>query len=788
MASRSVKNRPSVKKKHPWYGLLIFVTVLVAVVAAGGVGVYALGSSWLAPETLPDYRNLDSFNVSKASEVVSSDESTQLAKFQAENREQIELNQISPYIVQGTVATEDERFYDHGGFDLAGIARAVVVNITGSGKEGASTITQQVVRNTILFDEMNDISIKRKVREMYLSVKVEELYSKDEILLMYLNTINYGSGAYGIQAASQRYYSKNAADLTLSEAATLIGIPQSPTYNNPIDNPETCLARRNLVLDRMLSNGYITQEEHDTAKLEPIVLNPTVPTVDGIVAYPYFTSYVRYVLTDPNGPYNFTEEEILKGGYRVVTTLDTTLQGEAETAVANKEESLAYATGTDALQGSLVSIEPSTGHIKALVGGRDWATDKFNLATGDLTSANPGRPCGSSFKTFTLIAALEAGISPQTILDCSNPAVLPEAGYPASSPLNNINNRNFGYRTIAGAFEVSSNTGFVRLQMSLGADKVVEVAQRMGITSPLNAVGSLTLGQQNVTMLDMSSAYSAIANNGVHVDSTPILKIYDSEGNLIVDNTTPDTELARTKSAQVISPEVAHAATEVMKTVVTGSEGTGSDARLSSGQTVAAKTGTSSSYMDITFCGITPQLSTAIWFGDKSNQVEIPSSTGAGDVFSEFMNAALRGQPLEDFDYAAAPSYKAYTDTKYHIGGTSSSSNKSEDKASTDTGNGSSGTTGNGTTGGGTSGGGTTGGGTTGGGTDPGTGGGTDPGTGGGTGGGTDPGTGGGTGGDTGGGTGGGTNPGTGGGTTPSSVSLRFESAVWSRMLLPFAS
>ncbi|MEG1245768.1 transglycosylase domain-containing protein, partial [Gordonibacter sp.] len=737
MASRSIKNRPSIKKKHPWYGLLIFVTVLVAVIAAGGVGVYALGSSWLDPETLPDYQNMDSFNVSQASEVYANDDATQLAKFQAENREEVELNQISAYVAQGTIATEDERFYDHGGFDLAGIARALVVNVTGSGKEGASTITQQLIRNTILFDEMNDISIKRKVREMYLSVKVEELHSKDEILLMYLNNINYGSGAYGIQAASQRYYSKNATDLTLTEAATLVGIPQSPTYNNPIDNEENCLARRNLVLDRMLSNGYITQEEHDAAKLEPLALNPTAPTVDGILDSPYFTSYVRYVLTDPKGAYNFSEEEILKGGYRIVTTLDPTLQREAETAVANKEAELARMVqwqleeGQDpnALQGSLVSIEPSTGHVKALVGGRDWATDKFNLATGDPTSANPGRACGSSFKTFTLIAALEAGISPQTMIDCSNPAILPEVGYPASSPLNNINNINFGYRSIAGAFEVSSNTGFVRLQSSLGADKVVEIAERMGITSPLNPVGSLTLGEQNVTILDMSSAYSAIANNGVKVDTTPILKIYDAEGNLIIDNTVPDTELARTHGSQVISPEVAHAATEVMKTVVTGYQGTGSDARLSSGQVVAAKTGTSSDYKDITFCGITPQLSTSVWFGDKNREVSLPSSIGAGDVFSEFMSAALRDKPLEDFEYAADPQYKTYSDTKYHVGGYSSSSSNSgsndSSSSDTDTGNGTGGTTGGGSSGGtgtpGTPG-------------TPGTGGGTDPGTGGGTG------------------------------------------------------
>ncbi|MFR3091480.1 MAG: transglycosylase domain-containing protein [Eggerthella lenta] len=222
-------------------------------------GVYALGSSWIGD--LEDYDASDAgqLNSSLPSIMLASD-GTELARFQVEYRDPVELDQISEYVREGTVATEDERFYEHGGFDLAGIARAVYVNLTGSGKEGASTITQQLVRNTILADEMNDISFKRKVREMYLSVKLEEQYSKDEILLMYLNTINYGSGAYGIEAASQRYFSKHASELTLAEAAALIGIPQSPTYNNPIDHEDNCLARRNLVLDRMLTNGYITQK------------------------------------------------------------------------------------------------------------------------------------------------------------------------------------------------------------------------------------------------------------------------------------------------------------------------------------------------------------------------------------------------------------------------------------------------------------------------------------------------------------------------------------------------
>lgn len=662
VASRSIKNRPSAKKKHPSIALLVIVTVFAAVILAGGVGVYALGSSWL--QDLPDYEDADAFNTAMPSEVYASDDKTLLARFQLENREPVTLDEVSDYVKKGTVATEDERFYEHGGFDLWGIARALVVNITGSGREGASTITQQFVRNTILAEEMDDISLKRKVREMYLSVKLEERYSKDEILLMYLNTINYGSGAHGIQAASQRYFSKDATDLTIAEAATLIGIPQSPSYNNPIDNPDNCIARRNVVLERMESNNVITPQEHEAAKAEPLVLNPTVPSNDGIVMYPYFASYVRDLLTDPDGPYKYSVNEVFKGGLRITTTLDLTMQQQAEAAVAAKLETM-----PESIDGSLVAVDPATGHIKALVGGKDYYTSQVNLATG--TGGGGGRPCGSSFKTFTLLAALEQGISPQTMVDCSSPANIQGYGI----PLQNIDNINYGTRSIARAFAVSSNTGFVRLEMAVGVDKVADMARRLGITSPLSDEDpSLTLGTHNVTMLDMAGAYATIANAGVHHDPTPILRIVDSSGR-VTDNSAPAGD-------QVISPEVAHAASEVMKGVVSSYEGTGTDAYLPSGQTVAAKTGTSSDYLDITFCGITPQLSVAIWLGDPENDTQVPEHTGAGDVFRNFVSEALQGQPLEDFPYASDPVYQSFSNSTYHVGGYYSSSSSSNSGSS----------------------------------------------------------------------------------------------------------
>ena len=642
MASRSIKKRYSTKQKRGSTIFLAVLSIIAAVVAACAIGLWALCSSWL--QDLPDPTEVNAYNQARTTTVLANDETTVLAEFQLENRDPVELSEVSQYVLLATVDTEDERFYEHRGVDLAGIARAIVVNITG-GQEGASTITQQLVRQTVLSSEMNEISIKRKVREIYLALKVEETYSKEDILQMYLNTINYGSGAYGIQAAAERYFSKNASELTLVEAATLVGIPQSPTYNNPIDNPDNCLERRNLVLNRMLTNGDITQSEYDQAVAEPLELNTSDISTDGIYKYPYFTSYVRDTLLND---YAYTSDQLFQGGLTVVTTLDPKMQDAAEAAAAKKLES-----ADPALTMGIVAIDPDNGYIKAMVGGKDWTNNKVNVATG---SGGGGRPAGSTFKTYALVAAIEAGIDPQkTYVDCGTTAKLP--GW----EVHNIDYHDYGVRTIARAFAVSSNTGFARISMSLGPEKIAEVAHRMGIESDLVAEGGLALGADSspVTPLEMADAYATIANGGTRYDSTPILRVTDSEGNVLIDNSNPEGERA-------ISAETAHAATEVMKLVVNSSEGTGRRAVLSSGQPVAGKTGTQENSMDIWFCGITPQLSVACWIGDPHNQVAV-GNVGADDVFHDFMEVALEGQPIEQFPEADDPDYKDYDDDKYEI-------------------------------------------------------------------------------------------------------------------------
>lgn len=619
MSVRTRKKRAHRKKRQPLSKAMLALVIVLVIFGAGGIAVAAAAAVWL--QDLPDYKDSSAFNYAQKTSVYANDGTTLLAEFYVENRDPIELSEMSDYVLEGTVATEDERFYEHDGVDMLGIARAIVVNLTGTGREGASTITQQFVRNTVLADEANESTIKRKVREAYISLELEKMFSKDEILQMYLNTINYGQGAYGIEAASQLYFSKPAKDLTLPEAATLIGIPQSPTYNNPVDNPENCLARRNLVLDRMLSNNYITQEERDEAQQTPLTLNITrEEETNGIMKYDYFTSYVRDTLLQ-----DYSVNEVFKGGLNVKTTLDPHVQDLAEEAVNRKLDSL-----PENLECALVAIDPDTGFIQAMVGGRDYKTNEFNLAT------QAKRQAGSSFKTFTLLAALDEGYSPETNLNCTSKVKI------GNWDVANYGNANYGTRSIESAFAVSSNTGFAELCTEIGPDKVADMAHKCGIESDLESVPSITLGVEEVSALEMAQAYATIANGGTLHKANCIEEIKDSSGQVIYH--------ADTRGDKVLNTDLTQAAVEVMEGVV--QKGTGRNAALYNGQPVGGKTGTSEDYRDKWFCGITPQISVAIWIGDR-NEKSMPTWVACDSIFGDFVNKLLRGQDKEEFPKGA---------------------------------------------------------------------------------------------------------------------------------------
>lgn len=624
LARRRQRQKKSVAF-HVGFGIIITMVVILSV---GAVAAYGLVTSWL--QDLPDYTSVDAFNMARKTRIYAADGTTLLAELYLEDRDPVGWDEIAQDLKDATVATEDERFYEHDGVDIAGIARALIVNlVSGSTQEGASTITQQFVRNTLLLDEMNEMSIKRKVREAYIALQIEKMYTKDEILLMYLNTINYGDGAYGVEAAARHYFSKHASELSLAESALIAGIPQSPTNNNPKNYPEAAIERRNLVLNRMLTNGFISQEEYDGAVATPLELNPAPEnSSDGIYAYPYFTSWVRKVLLD-----EYSTDEVFKGGLTVYTTLDIPKQNAAEQACWDK---LAWLE--DDVEISLTSIDPDTGYVVALVGGRDYYSDQFNLAT------QAQRQAGSCFKTFTLVGSIEAGISPQTIVNCSSPLQF------GNWRVENYGGASYGSMSIQSATQISSNTGYARIINKIGAPAVVDVAQRMGIMTPLEAVPSITLGSQGVNTLEMASAYGTLATGGIYHAPKFITKIINSDGEVIYD------ALQDMAGEQRISPEVAHAAVEVLKTVVTS--GTATSAQLY-GQVSAGKTGTSQNYRDSMYCGITPQLSTSVWIGSRTDRA-IDDNMGGSNccpVWREYMTMALEGMPTERFPTAPDPEY-----------------------------------------------------------------------------------------------------------------------------------
>ena len=611
--------------------------IIVALISTGflcfrGVtSVFAMYNSWI--DELPTI-NSDSFNFAEDSYMYASDGKTQLAKFQLEKRDPVTLDQVSEYVKVATVDTEDVRFYEHNGVDPQGIARALFNNLTGGALEGASTITQQLVRNTALSEEATDITLERKAREAELALEMEKNYSKEEILNMYLNTINYGDGCYGIEAAAQNYFQTPAKDLSLSQAATLAGIPQSPTAFNPKENPEKCLERRNQVLDRMYAAGDITKEAHDAAVVAELGLDPAPDEPQqGIYAYPYFTSFVRDELMKPDNIYGCSYADLFRGGLKIYTTLDTTMQDKAEQACRDQ-----YNAMDPDLDAALVAMDPTNGYVKAIVGGNDFYKDQWNIAT------QGGRPSGSTFKVFTLAAAIEQGISPQASIDCSSPIKLA-----SGDEINNFGKASYGRRTISDATAISSNTGYYRLTEKIGVNSLIEMAHRLGIDSELSPYPIIVLGTENVTPLEMAEAYSSIASGGIHRDYVIITRIEDKNGDVLFENA--DT------SERVLDEKVAGAVTEVLRGVFEKSYATAYGSGPSNGQPVAGKTGTGVEYRDHWLVGYSPNLTCSVWIGNRDYSSTSESLT-ANNLWHNFMSSALEGTEITYFPVVASPEYK----------------------------------------------------------------------------------------------------------------------------------
>jgi penicillin-binding protein 1A len=542
----------------------------------------------------------------------------------SENRVLVKINKIPQNLQNAFVAVEDARFYDHYGVDPRGILRAVWANMTdGAVSEGGSTITQQLAKNAYL---TQDRTIKRKIQEMFLALQLERQYTKQEILEMYLNQIYFGQGAYGVQAAAQTYFGKNVEDLNLSECAMLAGIPKSPNYYSPLNNLAAANERKETVLDQMEKYGYINSSTANQTKKEALKLAKKAHQGDTTPAA-YFVDYVTQKLIDKYGA-----DAVYKDGLKIYTTLDMDMQHAAEAAMQQLPTYHTDSNGLQQPQGALVAIEPQTGYIKAMVGGR--GNDQFNRAT--MAERQPG----SAFKPFVFISALENKMTPSTIIDDS-PITIGDW-----SPQNY--ERTFsGKVTLRTVAEESMNVPTVKIAQKVGIDRAIYYAQEMGISTlvldgPQNdknlatALGGLTKG---VTPLELASAYGTFANRGIHTEPVSIIKILDRNGKVI--------EQSDKKERSVVSEKSAYLLTDMLKGVIT--HGTGGRANI--GRPAAGKTGTTSDYKDAWFVGYTPDLVAAVWIGNDDNTV-MNGMTGGREpasVWKAFMQKALAGVKAKDF-------------------------------------------------------------------------------------------------------------------------------------------
>ena len=609
-------------------GVLLGVVLLMS--AVGAATAVAAVNTWL--KGLPDYTNPKAFEIAQPTKIFSADGKL-LAKLYLQNREVVPMSQMSTDVVHGVIAVEDERYYQHGGVDPVGIVRALFSTISGN-RQGASTITQQYIRNTILLDERTDMTLARKVREAYLANEVQKTLSKDQILENYLNTVYFGEGAYGVEAASRTFFSKSSKDLTLPEAALIAGLVQSPSRLDPYVNPARAIARRKEVLYRMLYNKYITQVAYDQAVAAPLALKREAQPLDGIYAAPYYVSYVKKLLQQ-----QFSEGVVFNGGLTVRTTLDTRLQDMAD-AVATKK----YNGSKDPMV-AMVAIDPRNGYVKAMVGGRNYAKNKFNFATQGY------RQPGSSFKAFVLVNALQQGMPPDFKVDSNAPVTIPSK--PTPWTVSNNEGTGKGMMSLETATWESVNSVYARVAWALGIKNVAHTANAMGITTHLPNYPSIALGAVNCTPFEMASAYGTLATGGVHYDPIAITSVTDSNGQTIFS--------AQPHGKQVIKSSVAYAATQVLEGVLT--EGTAKASSI--GRPAAGKTGTSQSNRDLWFVGYTPQLVTSVWVGYPLERTVVIDgktafgATAAAPLWASFMKRALAGQAAREFASAPAPNYDA---------------------------------------------------------------------------------------------------------------------------------
>ncbi len=543
-----------------------------------------------------------------------------------EDRTVVSLEAIPDYQRNAVIAAEDRRFYEHDGVDFMSLMRAAHVNVeAGEVEQGGSTITQQLVK--ILFTG-RERSLARKFKEALVAYEIESKTDKNKVLEIYLNTVYFGRGAYGIEAAADKYFGKHASSLTLAESATLAGIIRSPSRYGAPGAEQSTLERRNVVLRQMREQGFISTVDERAARSEPLAFAP--PHEAGQVA-PYFVEYVKRDLVKRLGP-----QRVYEGGLRVFTSLEPDLQ-----AIAEGSASLLSDPSDPEV--ALVALRHSDGRVLAMVGGRDFKSNQFNLAE------QGRRQPGSAFKPFVLVAALEQGVRPDQVFEASPYSVRVTDG--VWNVQNYENQVTAGAMTLQAATDYSVNAVFARLIMQIGPDKVVDVAKRMGIMTQVDPNPAIALGglKKGVSPLEMASAFGTLANNGVRTVPTGVIRVLDDRGKTVYES---DPQPSR-----AIDREVAVQASLMLHDVI--ERGTGAGAKI--GPWAAGKTGTTQSYRDAWFVGWAGDVSTAVWVGNRTAQVPMENVHGIKVTGGSFPAQIWRGFMIEATKARGAPVTPAVT-------------------------------------------------------------------------------------------------------------------------------
>ncbi len=602
-------------------GTMLGITMLGSSVVAGGL--VGLAVSF---RNLPDVRVLQNYVPTETSHIYDINGKLLFRMHDEANREVIPLPKISEDLKLAVLAIEDSHFYQHEGINPGAVARAFLANMEqGETVEGASTLTMQLVKNLFLTPQRK---FSRKVAEAVLSIRLEQILQKNEIFELYLNQVYWGHNLYGAETAAQSYFNKSARDLNLAEASMMAGLIQAPEDYSPFVNYEVAKGRQAIVLNRMVELKWISPEEAEAARTEPLRVGRITSFPQSEV--PYVTEAAVQELTE-----EFGRDAVLKGGMRVQTTIDLEMQRLAERVVKDWHDRL-YAQGVyfdkDQGQLALVAVDPRTQFVKAMVGGADFGKSQYNRAI------QAQRQPGSAFKPFVYYTAFATGnYSPESVVNDSPVKYRDGDGYYVPQ---NYGGSFSGAVSIRKAIEVSLNIPAVTLGQEIGLNKVVETARVLGVESPIDPVISLPLGSVDLTPLEMASAFGTFANNGWRSQNTFIVQVTNSSGDILLDNT-PNPRL-------VLDPWASASINDVLQGVI--KQGTATNAAI--GRPAAGKTGTTSSERDVWFVGYVPQLSVAVWIGNDDYRplaYGVTGGTFAAPVWRDFMKKALANEPVIPF-------------------------------------------------------------------------------------------------------------------------------------------